>query len=94
MVHRGHNWDEPDESPAGRLARFGLQSIWWAAVESNHVPPLYLGAPATLSVPAKLSNEAVKCRKRDASRQTDHNMQILRRRRRNNILVLAQGIEP
>ena len=32
------------------------------------------GAPATLGVPPKLSNEAVKCRKRDASRQTDHNM--------------------
>jgi len=32
------------------------------------------GAPATLGVPAKLSNEAVKCRKRDALQQADHNM--------------------
>jgi hypothetical protein len=30
--------------------------------------------PATLSVPAKLSNEAVKCRKCDAWRQTDHSI--------------------
>jgi len=29
---------------------------------------------AALCAPAKLSNAAVKCRKRDALRQTDHNI--------------------
>ena len=33
-----------------------------------------LGPSATLGIPAKLSNEAVKCRKCDALRQTDHNI--------------------
>jgi hypothetical protein len=32
------------------------------------------GVPATLRSLAKLSNEAVKCRKCDASRQNNHNM--------------------
>jgi hypothetical protein len=46
-----------------------------------------------LGLLAKLSNEAVKCCECDASQHTDHNMWIVRRRR-HNILVLAQGIEP
>jgi len=46
---------------------------WRASTDSNHQPAVPQ-TPATLGVPAKLSNEAVKCRKCDALRQADHNI--------------------
>jgi len=63
-------------APSGSEAVATATSLveWWAAKDANHQPQRCFGAPATLDVPAKLSNEAVKCCECDASRQIDHNM--------------------
>ena len=46
---------------------------WWASKDSNHNLS-GLRAPWTLGVSAKLSNEAVKCRKYDALQQIANNI--------------------
>jgi hypothetical protein len=48
--------------------------MWWAAKDSKDQLRGTSAQWATLGVLAKLSNEAVKCCKRDAMQQTDHNM--------------------
>jgi hypothetical protein len=60
-----------------RELRTGFASVTEVVVGCGGLGPLKsapFGAPATRAVPAKLSNEAVKCRKCDAVQQRTHNM--------------------